>query len=442
VLEGVNFIMRMSDIIAVKKSGKANTQEEINFITKGILDGTVPDYQLSAWLMAVCLQGMDFDESYMLTQAVVNSGDIIDLSSLGDIIVDKHSTGGVGDKTTLILAALLAAAGIPVAKLSGKGLGFTGGTIDKLESIKGFRAALSNEEFIEQVKNVGAAIVSQTSNLTPADKKMYELRDVTSTIESIPLIAASVVSKKFAAGSNVIVLDVKCGSGAFMKTLKEAEELSVTMTEIGKRAGKPIICVITSMEQPLGNTVGNGIEVYESIETLQNKGPDDLNELCLYLGAISLIKAGKVKTMEEGKELLTQKLKDGSAFEKFKQIIKAQSGDLEYLENPEKLIQTKFEYELISENEGYVNKLDALTVAKASKALGTGRDKKEDTIDYTAGLRLYKKIGDKVNKGEPLAKIYANSEISGQNSKEILNQAYELSIEKPQTPQLIIKVIE
>ena len=436
------FKMRMVDIIAKKKSGNVNTQEEIDFITKGILNGTVPDYQLSAWLMAVCLKGMDFDESYMLTQSVVNSGEIMDLSSLGDIIVDKHSTGGVGDKTTLVLAALLAAAGIPVAKLSGRGLGFTGGTIDKLESIKGFKAELSNDEFINQVKNVGAAIVSQTANLTPADKKMYELRDVTATIDSIPLIAASVVSKKFAAGSNVIVLDVKCGSGAFMKTLEEAEALSVTMTEIGKRAGKPVICVITSMAQPLGNTVGNGIEVYESIKTLQNEGPEDLNDLCLYLGAISLVKAGKVKTIEEGKELLSQKLKDGSAFAKFKEMIKAQHGDVEYLENPDKLIRTKFEYELISESSGYVAKLDALTVAKASKALGTGREKKEDSIDYTAGIRLYKKIGDNVNKGESLAKIYANSEQSGQIAKEFLNQAYEISSEKPQIPELIIKVIE
>ena len=434
--------MRMVDIIAIKKIGNANSQDEINFITKGILDGTVPDYQLSAWLMAVCLKGMNFDESYMLTQAIVNSGDIIDLSDLGDVIVDKHSTGGVGDKTTLILAALLAAAGIPVAKISGRGLGFTGGTIDKLESIKGFRASLSNKEFIDQVKNVGAAIISQTANLTPADKKIYELRDVTSTIDSIPLIAASVVSKKFAAGSNIIVLDVKCGSGAFMKTLEEAEKLSVTMAEIGKRAGKPVICVITSMEQPLGNTVGNGIEVYESVETLQNKGPSDLTELCLYLGAISLIQAGKVKTIEEGKELLSQKLKDGSAFEKFKQIIKAQNGDISYLEDPDILIGTKFQYELVSESSGYINGLDALTVAKASKALGTGREKKEDPIDYTAGVRLYKKTGDPITKGEPLAKIYANSEQSGQNAKEILNQAYEISSEKPQIPDLIIKVIE
>jgi pyrimidine-nucleoside phosphorylase len=432
----------MVDIIARKKNGGENTQEEINFLTKGVADGTIPDYQLSAWLMAVCLKGMSFDESYMLTQAVTNSGDVIDLSSLGDFIVDKHSTGGVGDKTTLILIPLLAAAGIPVAKLSGRGLGFTGGTIDKLEAIKGFKTSLSNDEFINQVKNVGAAIVSQTANLTPADKKMYELRDVTSTIDSIPLIAASVISKKFAAGSNVIILDVKCGSGAFMKTLAEAEELSVTMTEIGKRAGKPVVCVITSMEQPLGNTVGNGIEVFESIQTLKNEGPEDLKELCLYLGAVSLLKIGKVKDIDEGKELLDQKLKDGSAFEKFKEMVKAQHGELEYIENPDKLIATKYAFELIAESSGYVNKLDALTVAKASKTLGTGREKKEDAIDYTAGVLLYKKIGDRVNKGEALAKIYSNSVDLGQNSREILSQAYEISSEKPQKPELIIKLID
>ncbi len=434
--------MRIVDIIAAKKNGYSHTKEEINYLIKSIVDGSIPDYQLSAWLMAVCLKGMSFDESYMLTQAIANSGDTIDLSALGEVIVDKHSTGGVGDKTTIVLAPLLASAGLPVAKLSGRGLGFTGGTIDKLESIKGFKTSLSNEKFINQVKNIGIAIVSQTANLTPADKKMYELRDVTSTIDSIPLIAASVVSKKFAAGANVIVLDVKCGSGAFMKTIKEAEELSKTMVEIGKKAGKPIICVITSMEQPLGNTIGNGIEVFESIKTLKNQGSEDLKELCLYLGAISLIKAGKTKFLQEGKDILTQKLQDGSAFEKFKEMVMAQGGDVSYLDNPVKLIETKYSFELIAETSGYVSKIDALTAAKASKVLGTGREKKEDIIDYTAGIFLYKKIGDKINKGESLAKIYANSEELGLNSREILSQAYEISQEKPEIPDLIIKTIE
>lgn len=433
--------MKMLDIIAVKKCGGCHTQEEISFLVKGVVDGTIPDYQLSAWLMAVCLKGMSFEECHNLTQAMANSGDIIDLSSLGRHIIDKHSTGGVGDKTTLVLIPLLAAAGVPVAKLSGRGLGFTGGTIDKLESIKGFKCSLSNDEFINQVKNVGAAIASQTANLTPADKRLYELRDVTGTIDSIPLIAASVVSKKFAAGANTIVLDVKCGSGAFMKTPEEAEELSVTMAEIGKRAKKSITCIITSMEQPLGNAVGNGIEVFESIHTLNNEGPEDLTEICLYLGAVSLLKIGKVKTLEEGKEVLSQKLKDGSAFEKFKEMVKTQGGELEYVKNPEKLIETKFCFELIAEGSGFVSKLDAFTVAKSSKALGTGRQKKDDLIDYTAGVLLYKKIGDRVNKGEVLAKVYANTVESGHNSREILGQAYEISPEKPKIPDLIIKLI-
>jgi pyrimidine-nucleoside phosphorylase len=434
--------MKMVDVIAKKKSGASHTQEEINFLINGLLDGSIPDYQLSAWLMAVCLKGMDFDESYMLTKAMANSGDIIDLSGLGEFIVDKHSTGGVGDKTTLILVPLLASAGVPVAKLSGRGLGFTGGTIDKLEAIEGFKTALSNEEFINQVKTTGAAIASQTANLTPADKKMYELRDVTCTIDSIPLIAASVVSKKFAAGANTIVLDVKCGSGAFMKTFEEAEKLSITMSEIGKRSGKSITCVITSMEQPLGNAIGNGIEVFESIQTLNNEGPADLKELCLYLGAISLLKINKVKTLEEGKNLLEEKLKDGSAFNKFKELVAAQKGNIEYLENPQKLIETSFGFELTAEDSGFVSELDALTVAKASKALGTGREKKEDPIDYTAGVLLYKKIGDKINQGEALAKVYANSIESGKNSIEILKQAYEISEEKPQLSQLILKIID
>ena len=434
--------MKMVDIIARKKSGGCHTQEETDFLIKGVVDGTIPDYQLSAWLMAVCLKGMTFDESYMLTRAIVDSGEVIDLSALGDVIADKHSTGGVGDKTTIVLIPLLAACGLPIAKLSGRGLGFTGGTIDKLESIEGFRTNLSNDEFIGQVKNIGAAIACQTANLAPADKKLYHLRDVTETVDSISLIAASVVSKKLAAGANVILLDVKCGSGAFMKTLEDAEELSGTMVEIGKRAGKQISCVITSMEQPLGCAVGNGIEVFESIQTLNNEGPEDLKELCLYLGAISLLKAGKVKTKEEGKELLTKKLQDGSAFEKFKEIVKAQNGNPEYLENPEKLIQTQYAFEFVSEESGFISRLDALTVAGASKTLGTGREKKDDPIDHKTGILLYKKIGDKINKGENLAKIYSNSVESGHKAREILSTAYEISPEKPVCPELIIKIID
>jgi len=434
--------MRMVDIIARKKNGEPNSKQEIDFLVQGVVDGTIPDYQLSAWLMAVCLKGMSFEECYTLTKAVADFGETIDLKELGEIIVDKHSTGGVGDKTTLILAPLLASAGLPVAKLSGRGLGFTGGTIDKLEAITGFNPNLSNEEFINQVKSIGAAIASQTAKLTPADKKMYELRDVTSTIESIPLIAMSVVSKKFAAGANVIVLDVKCGSGAFMKTLEQAEELSITMAEIGKRAGKPVICVITSMEQPLGNAVGNGVEVWEAVQTLQDNAPEDLKELCIELGAISLVKAKKASNHIEAREILERKLADGSALQKFKEMVQAQGGDVNFVNNPETLYKSKYTIEVFSEKDGYVSKLDALTVAKASKALGTGREKKDDSVDYRAGIILNKKIGAIVKKDELLATIFSNSEEAAANSKEILLSAFEFSQEKPEVPDLILKIIE
>lgn len=429
--------MRMIDLIINKKAGEAHTQEEINFIINGLLDGTIPDYQLSAWLMSVCFKGMTFEESAILTMEMAKSGDMLDLSGLGQHIIDKHSTGGVGDKTTLIIVPLLAAAGMPVAKFSGRGLGFTGGTIDKLDAIPGFRTALSNEEFLTQTKTIGAAIASQTGNFTPADKKLYELRDVTATIDSIPLIASSVVSKKIAAGANIIVLDVKCGSGAFMKTATEAEELAKTMVEIGKHAGKPISAVITSMEQPLGNTIGNGIEVAESIEVLKNEGPEDLTYLSLYLAATGLVRAGRAKNVEEGVKYLKKFLENGKAYEKFVEIVKEQGGDVDYIENPAKLSETQFAFELVAEKAGYVEKLDALTAAKAAKALGTGRDKKDDPIDYRAGVFLNKKVGDKVYQGEILGKIFANSVEQGHQAREILTQAFGLSKE-PVTPEPLI----
>lgn len=433
--------MRMIDLIEKKKSGGAHTEDEINFIINGMLSGSIPDYQLSAWLMGVCFKGMTFDESAMLTLAMAKSGDVLDLCPLGDCIIDKHSTGGVGDKTTLIIVPLLAAAGFPVAKLSGRGLGFTGGTIDKLESIPGFRTALTNDEFIAQVKNVGGAIASQTGNFTPADKKLYELRDVTATVNSIPLIASSVVSKKIAAGANVIVLDVKCGSGAFMKSVEESRELAGTMVEIGKRAGRAISAVITSMEQPLGNSIGNGIEVSESIQVLKDEGPADLKEICLYLSAKGLMQAGKVKTIEEGRKHLEKFLKDGSAYAKFLDIVKAQGGNTDYIENPEKLYETQFAFTLEAEEAGYVESLDALTVARASKMLGTGRDKKDDPINYNTGIFLNKKIGDKVYKREMLAKVYANSVEEGQKSRELLLSAFKLSKNPIEPPPLVLGVV-
>ena len=433
--------MRMVDIISKKKTGQIHSEEEINFLIKGMLDGSIPDYQLSAWLMSVCLKGMTFDESAMLTQAMAESGDMLDLSELGDCIIDKHSTGGVGDKATLILAPLLAVAGFPVAKFSGRGLGFTGGTVDKLDAIPGFKTSLSNDEFFARVKDIGVAIACQTGNFTPADKKLYELRDVTATIDSIPLIASSVMSKKLAAGANAIVLDVKCGSGAFMNTLDEARELSKTMVEIGKRSGRLMSAVITSMDQPLGNTIGNGIEVFESIQTLKNEGPEDLTELCLCLGAIGLVTARKTKTIEEGKKHLSKFLENGQAYEKFLEMVKSQGGNPEYIENPEKLYETEFAFNLESEEAGYVEKLDALTIARASKILGTGRDKKEDSINYNAGIFLNKKIGDKVSKGEVLAKIFANSVEEGQKSREMLAKAFKLSENPVEPPALMLDII-
>ncbi len=433
--------MKMTDLIAAKKYGGVHTEEEINFIINGTVDKSIPDYQISAWLMSVCFQGMTFEESAMLTRAMAKSGDMLDLTALGGNVADKHSTGGVGDKTTLIIVPLLAASGIPVAKFSGRGLGFTGGTIDKLEAIPGFRTSLAMDEFIGQVKEIGAAIASQTGNFTPADKKLYELRDVTATVNSIPLIASSVMSKKLAAGSDIIVLDVKCGSGAFMKNLDEAKKLAETMAEIGKRSAKTMSAVISSMEQPLGNVIGNGIEVFESVQILKNEGPEDLKELCLYLSAIGLLKANKVKTIEEGVKNLDKLLKTGRAYEKFLEIVKHQGGNVDFIENPEKLYETQFAFPLESTKAGYVNKLDALEVANAAKLLGTGRDKKEDSINYNTGIFLNKKIGDKVYNGDILATIYANSVTEGKKSREILANAYELSKEPVKIPDLIIETI-
>jgi len=434
--------MKMVELINKKKAGLAHTEKEINFITNGMLKGCIPDYQISAWLMAVCFKGMTFEESAILTRIMAESGDMLDLGSIGSCIIDKHSTGGVGDKTTLILVPLLAAAGIPIAKFSGRGLGFTGGTIDKLESIPGFKTSLEMDEFLVQVKEIGAAIASQTGNFTPADKKLYELRDVTATVDSIPLIASSVMSKKFAAGANVIVLDVKCGSGAFMETPEKAAQLAETMVEIGKRSGRKMSAVITSMDQPLGNAIGNGIEVFESVQTLKNEGPADLTELCLYLGAVGLVKAGKARNIEDGKKHLAKFLENGKAYEKFVEMVKYQGGDADYVENPEKLCETPFAFTLEAEEAGYVEKLDALTVANASKMLGTGRDKKEDPINYNAGILLHKKIGDKVYKGELLAKIYANSMEEAKKAREALAGAFSLSKTPVNLPELIIDRID
>lgn len=431
---------KMPDLIAKKRNGEIHTPEEIYFIIDGAKNETIPDYQLSAWLMAVCINGMTFDESSVLTHAMAKSGDILDLSALGKYVIDKHSTGGVGDKTTLILIPLLASAGLPVAKLSGRGLGYTGGTIDKLESIPGFKTSLTLDEFISQIKTSGAAIAGQTTQLAPADGRLYALRDITATVESIPLIAASVMSKKIAAGANIIILDIKYGSGAFMKTVEDALELSTVMIEIGKRLDKSVSTVITSMEEPLGNAIGHSLEVMESIEVLKNQGPQDLRELCLHLGATALVKSNMAKNMAAAVNILEKNLENGSAFSKFREIVKAQNGDVAVIDNPEKFPAAKYMIEFKSNQNGYIEKLKALSVAKACKLLGAGREKKGEKIDHSVGIVLNKKIGDKVAHNEVLAKIYTNSMELGENSLKFLEQAYKFSDSKPEKPQLIYEI--
>lgn len=431
--------MRFIDLIEKKKLGQSHTKEEIQYIIKAVTSGSIPDYQISAWLMAVYFKGMSLDENAWLTEAMAFSGETIDLSDIGNVVVDKHSTGGVGDKVTLVLIPLLAAAGIPVAKLSGKGLGHTGGTIDKLESIQGFKTDLSMEKFISQIKSIGAAIASQTANLTPADGKLYALRDVTSTIDSMPLIASSVVSKKIASGANIIVLDVKFGKGAFVKTYPEAEELSKIMVEIGKRLNRKIVAVITSMEQPLGQAIGNAVEVFESIDTLQNKGPKDLEELTLYLGAISMVEANKADTVEEAQAILKKHLEDGSAYKKFEEIVIAQGGTDNSLMNiptANQIIEVKVDIQ------GYVSELDALAVAKACKILGAGREKKEDNIDYSVGVVLNKKIGDKVNAGDVLAYIHSNTPDLNEEVVLKIARAYSITETKPDPFTLVYNTIK
>lgn len=427
--------MKITEIITNKKLGKVHSKEEIDFLISGILDGSVPDYQTSAWLMAVYFQGLNIDETAYLTEAMAKSGDILDLSEIGEYTVDKHSTGGVGDKITLILIPLLAQAGIPVAKLSGRSLGHTGGTIDKLESIPGFKTSLPIEDFLAQVKNIGVAIAGQTLKFAPADGKLYALRDVTATVDSQGLIASSVVSKKIAAGANIIILDVKYGSGAFIKTKEGAEKLSITMSKIAEKLGRRLICAITSMEEPLGRAIGNSLEVQEAIDVLKGAGPQDTRELTLKLGAIALVEAKKAQNIEQATEMLKRLLENGSAYAKFEELIKAQDGDLSG-----GLPQAKYKIQIKAEKSGFVKKTDALKIAKAAKLLGAGRDKKDDPIDYSVGIILNKKIGDTVLDHENLATLYANTP-TAEEAESLVKSAYEISECKAIKEPLIYKII-
>ncbi|MEW6040744.1 MAG: pyrimidine-nucleoside phosphorylase [Elusimicrobiota bacterium] len=397
-------------MIFKKRNGGILTKEEITFIINGFTKGDIPDYQMAAFLMTVFFKGMTREENVHMTMAMVDSGEKIDLSGIKGFKVDKHSTGGVGDTTTLVLAPLVASAGGKVAKMTGRGLGHTGGTVDKLESIPGFSPSLSKEKFIENVNKIGVCVIGQTATLAPADKVIYALRDVTATVDSIPLIAASIMSKKLAAGSDGIVLDVKTGSGAFMEKFEDALSLAKTMVKIGEGAGKKMVSLITSMEQPLGFAVGNSIEVIEAIETLKGEGPRDLTSLCLELGANMLLISGLAKSVEEGKEKLQESIKSGAALEKFEEFVKAQGGDARVVDNYSLLPVAKKIVEVKSEKQGYVQKINALEVGIASQLLGAGRQKKDDVIDLSVGIYLYKKVGDKIEAGEPVAAFHTDGD--------------------------------
>lgn len=433
--------MRMVDVILAKRAGKEHSKEEIDFIIDGIMQGSIPDYQLSSWLMAVCWRGLTDKETAWLTDGMCKSGDVLDLSSVADLIGDKHSTGGVGDKTTLVFVPLLAAAGIPMAKLSGRGLGHTGGTIDKLEAIPGFQTSLGKDEFIKQVKDVSMAIGGQTAELAPADGKIYALRDVTGTVESIPLIAASIMSKKLAAGANLIILDVKAGKGAFMDTVEKAKELATTMVAVGKTLGRPVTAVVTDMEQPLGNAVGHTVEVIEAIETLKGKGPKDLQELCLSLGAMALVSAGKETDEKSARAKLQKLIDDGVALEYFKKLVTAQGGDAKVVDDYSIMPTAKHEFELKAESNGggskWVEHLDGRQIAEGLKLMGAGRVRKGDPIDLSVGVVLKAKVGTEVKSGDPLATVYAVSEEQFNSVKEKLLSAYRFSSKQVRESPLV-----
>ncbi len=431
--------MRAVDLIQKKKEGKTHTKEEIDFLVKNYTNGQIEDYQMSAWLMAVCFRGLTDEETAYLTQSFVESGDILDFSDISDCVADKHSTGGVGDKVTLALIPILAQLGIYTAKLSGRGLGFTGGTIDKLEAIPNFRAELTNEEFFNQIKNIKVAISSQSPNLTPADGKIYALRDVTATVDNKSLICASVVSKKIASGANSIVLDVKYGSGAFLKTPEEASELGDLMIKTGKLLNRNIDVVISSMEQPLGFAVGNSLEVIEALEFLKGNYKEDLYEITLELAYKTLLNYNKVKNKNEAKKLFDEVIENGSALNKFKEIISWQGGNIACIEDYNLFNVGKNKTEIKASKDGYIKELIALEVAHSAKLLGAGRDKKTDNIDFGAGIILNKKIGDKVSKGDIIMELYYNdvAENKLNDAIEIAKNSFKISDEKTEKAKLI-----
>ena len=416
--------MNIQEIIAKKRDKQELTKEEINFFITEYTNNNIADYQASALIMAIYLNGMSKEETVNLTTAMATSGDILDLSEIGTV-VDKHSTGGVGDKVTLILAPIIASLGVPVAKMSGRGLGYTGGTIDKLESIPGYKTNISEEEFIQNVKKIGISLIGQTMNLAPADKKIYALRDATSTTESIPLIASSIMSKKIAAGANKIVLDVTYGSGAFMKTKERAKELANEMIEIGRLAGRETVAVITPMEEPLGKNVGNNLEVIEAVEALKGNIAEDVKNVVLELGSNMLKLAGKGNDLEDNKSKMMDNILNGKALEKFKELVANQGGDVTYIKDTNKFEKAKYILPVtLEEQNGIVKELKAEEVGKLSVFLGGGRIRKEDKIDSSVGITLIKKIGDKIEKGDTVAYIHANDEKKGKEAVQRLKEIY------------------
>lgn len=432
---------RFVDLIQKKKNGETLTKEEIDFMITDYVAGKIPDYQMSAMLMAIYFNGMENEELAAFTLAMRDSGDLVDLSPIEGIKVDKHSTGGVGDKTTLIVGPIVAACGVPVAKMSGRGLGFTGGTLDKLESISGFRIDLSAEEFFETVKKTGISVIGQTGNLAPADKLLYALRDVTATVDSIPLIAASVMSKKLAAGSDKIVLDVTTGSGAFMKNTRDAKNLAKHMVAIGNHAGKETVAILTGMEEPLGFAIGNNMEVKEAIEVLKGDGPEDVKEVSVALAGMMLSLGLENVSHSQGKRMAKKALSSGQAFEKFKEMVQAQGGDIRYVEHPEFFERDAFEGEVLAAEDGFLSGMDTEKIGVAAGLLGAGRETKDSVIDMSAGIYLEKKIGDTVKKGEPIAICYAGTKEKLNRGMAMFESSIRYSKEAPRIPKLIVDII-
>lgn len=431
------FYMRMYDIIRKKRDGGELSTQEINFFIEGYVNGSIPDYQASALLMAIFFKGMSNRETADLTFAVRDSGQRLDFSSINGIRVDKHSTGGVGDKTSLVVAPLVASLGVKVAKMSGRGLGHTGGTIDKLEAIPGFQTDLSEEEFLKNVNEIGVCIVGQNRDLAPADKKLYALRDVTATVDSLPLIVSSIMGKKLAADDDCIVLDVKSGSGAFAKTLEDGKRLASVMVDIGKRAGKKMLALITDMDRPLGNAIGNTLEVKEAIDTLNGHGPEDFTEICIILASNMLYLAGK-GSIEECEDMVKGAIKDKSALETFKKMVIAQGGDVECIENPDKFEKAPYSLDVKAEKSGYIVRVDTEGYGIASLLLGAGRNTKEESIDFSAGIILQKKTGDYVAKGDTIATLYTSVKEKFEASKAKFLASTIIADEKPESRPIVL----